>query len=84
MMITLSEPIMVTFDACIAKHHTINARFFKLVVVLAVIVNPFAASALFLGFFTQFYLPALSKRLNPEHSGALSVKQATHAEVRYA
>ena len=75
MMITLSEPIMVSLNTGVAKHYTVNGGLLHLVAVLTMLVQPFAACALFLGDFVQFNPSRLSKRLNPELNGALTVKQ---------
>ena len=74
-MITLSEPIMVSLDTGIAKHHAINGGFLQFISVRAELKHLFAACALFLDDFAQLNPSRLSKRLNPELNGALTVKQ---------
>lgn len=75
MMITLSESIMISLNAGVAKHHAVNAGLLQLVMVLTKLVKPFTARALLLSDFVQFNPSRLSKRINPELNGALTVKQ---------
>lgn len=76
MMITLSEPIMVSFYASFAQHHAINGGFLQFISVRAELKQLFAACALFLDDFAQLNPSLLSKRLNSERNGALPVNQA--------
>lgn len=75
MMITLSEPIMVSINASFAQHHAINGGFLQFISVRTKLKRLFTACAGFLDDFAQFNPSPLSKRINPELNGALTVKQ---------
>lgn len=84
MMITLPKSVMVSVNAVIAEHHTINAGLFKFVSMRPVLIYLLAACARLHVFFTHVNPSRLCKRLNPEHSDALTVKQPFHTEAGHA
>ena len=84
MMITLPKSVMVSVNAVIAEHHTINAGLFKFVSMRPVLIHLLAACARLHVFFTHVIPSRLSKRLNPELNGALTVKQPFHTEAGHA